>query len=80
MEGDPSPYVEWTTPSGVTLRQQSLPSLGSKRVLMNNSLIITMVTKVDAGRYVCTAINIIGRRSAEATLTVLGKGFYKKIH
>ena len=78
MEGDPSPTVEWTTPSGVKLTHQSLPSLGSKRVLMNNSLSITMVTKVDAGRYICTAINKIGRRSAEATLTVLGKGFYKR--
>jgi len=70
-EGDPPPSVEWTTPSGVKLRHQSLPSLGSKKVLMNNSLSITTVTKVDAGRYICTARNKIGSRSAEATLTVL---------
>ena len=74
-EGDPLPSVEWTTPSGVKLKHQSLPSLGSKRVLMNNSLSITMVAKVDAGRYICTARNNIGSRSAEATLTVLGKSF-----
>ena len=74
-EGDPPPSVEWTTPSGVKLTHQSLQSLGSKKVLINNSLSITMVTKVDAGRYICTARNNIGSRSAEATLTVLGKSF-----
>ena len=72
IEGDPTPYVRWTTPSGATLTLLSQPS-GSSSVLANNSLSIAMVTVRDAGRYTCSAVNSIGRRSAFAVLTVLGK-------
>ena len=72
IEGNPVPYVRWTTPSGVTLTLLSQPS-GSSSVLVNNSLSIAMVTVGDAGRYTCSAVNSIGQKSASAILTVLGK-------
>ena len=78
IEGDPTPYVEWTTPNGAMVTLLS-PLSNSTRVLANNSLSIAMVTEVDAGRYTCTAVNRVGRRSVQATLTVLGKGFHSAI-
>ena len=72
IEGDPKPHVEWTTPSGTILTLQSQPPDGI-RVLANNSLSIDVVKEVDAGSYTCTAVNNNGRRSASASLTVLGK-------
>ena len=66
------PHVEWTTPSGTILTLQSQPPDGI-RVLVNNSLSIDVVKEVDAGSYTCTAVNNNGRRSASASLTVLGK-------
>ena len=72
IEGDPTPHVEWTTPSGTILTLLSQPS-GNIRVLTNNSLSITMVTGMNAGAYTCTAVNGIGRQSISATLTVLGR-------
>lgn len=66
------PHVEWTTPSGTILTLQSQPPDGI-RVLANNSLSIDVVKEVDAGSYTCTAVNNNGRRSASASLTVLGK-------
>ena len=74
IEGDPTPHVEWTTPNGTKLTLLSQPS-GTTRVLANNSLSITMVTEMDAGRYICTAVNSIGQRSVSATLTVFGEWF-----
>lgn len=70
IEGDPTPYVEWTTPNGAMVTLLS-PLSNSTRVLANNSLSIAMVTEVDAGRYMCTAVNRVGRRSVQATLKVL---------
>ncbi|XP_077990228.1 hemicentin-1-like isoform X2 [Glandiceps talaboti] len=71
-DGDPSPFMTWTTPNyGV----YEVPSGERQGVIVNvnGSLHITSVQLEDAGVYTCTATNVVTTVYSSVTLQVLSK-------
>ncbi|XP_059172379.1 protein sidekick-2-like [Physella acuta] len=66
VKGGPQPDVYWTK-NGVNI------SNGDRFWINSDQLLISRVVKSDSGLYTCTAVNIKGRVSASANLTVIIK-------
>lgn len=65
--GNPEPQISWTQ------NTDTISSNIRSRLLNNGSLYITNVRISDAGRYECSASNIIQTISSAANLRVLGQ-------
>ena len=69
VKGNPKPQVTW-------LKQNSIVLADKRFVQSRGSLMITDVTSQDGGTYMCVAKNILGEKTASASLTVQGKSKY----
>ena len=66
VKGNPKPQVMW-------LKQNSSLLADKRFVQSSGGLMITDVTSKDGGMYTCVAKNILGGKTASATLTVQGE-------
>lgn len=77
-EGHPSPTIAWQKDGGT-----DFPAARERRmhVMPDDDVFFIMNVKIeDMGVYSCTAQNIAGTLSANATLSVLGKEKYLNFH
>ncbi|VDP10005.1 unnamed protein product [Soboliphyme baturini] len=64
--GEPKPRITWS------FNGMAIPTVvGHYEVSSQNTLYVNLVTKADAGHYMCQATNDVGSVSADATLYVL---------
>lgn len=70
--GVPTPRIYWKKDDQIVRA-----GFGRVQQLTNGSLIVNEVRKIDEGRFVCIAENMLGiRESSFATLTVYGKWYF----